>query len=78
MAISSFPIRTRCSWGGRKRTTSGSWPAFGSRGARSVGVQVDVTDEAARLAVRNWVSFLPATASAESLIPMGRKKKAGP
>jgi hypothetical protein len=39
---------------------------------------VDVTDEAARLAVRNWVPFLPVTASAESLIPMGRKKKAAP
>jgi hypothetical protein len=45
---------------------------------RFVGLQVDVTDEAARLAVRNWVPFLPATASAESLIPMGRKKKAAP
>ncbi|MEQ1855196.1 MAG: hypothetical protein ABL963_01935 [Longimicrobiales bacterium] len=45
---------------------------------RFVGLQVDVTDEAARLAVRNWVPFLPATASAESLIPMGRKKKVAP
>jgi len=45
---------------------------------RFVGLQVDVTDEAARLAVRNWVPFLPVTASAESLIPMGRKKKAAP
>jgi hypothetical protein len=43
---------------------------------RFVGLQVDVTDEAARLAVRNWVPFLPATASAEGLIPMGRRKKA--
>jgi hypothetical protein len=43
---------------------------------RFVALQVDVTDEAARLAVRNWVPFLPATASAEGLIPMGRKKKA--
>ena len=43
---------------------------------RFVGLQVDVTDEAARLAVRNWVPFLPATASADGLIPMGRKKKA--
>jgi hypothetical protein len=43
---------------------------------RFVGLQVDVTDESARLAVRNWVPFLPATASAESLIPMGRRKKA--
>ena len=32
-------------------------------------------DEAARLAVRNWVPFLPATASPEGLIPMGRKTK---
>ena len=42
---------------------------------RFVGLQVDVTDEAARLAVRNWVPFLPGTASTEGLIPMGRKKK---
>jgi hypothetical protein len=42
---------------------------------RFVALQVDVTDEAARLAVRNWVPFLPATASPEGLIPMGRKKK---
>lgn len=43
---------------------------------RFVGLQVDVTDEAARLAVRNWVPFLPGTASPEGLLPMGRKKKA--
>jgi hypothetical protein len=43
---------------------------------RFVGLQVDISDEAARLAVRNWVPFLPATASAEGLIPMGRRKKA--
>ncbi len=42
---------------------------------RFVGLHVDVTDEAARLAVRNWVPFLPLTASAEGLIPIGRKKK---
>jgi hypothetical protein len=42
---------------------------------RFVGLQVDVSDEAARLAVRNWVPFLPGVASSESLIPMGRKKK---
>ena len=40
-----------------------------------VALQIDVTDEAARMAVRNWVPFLPATASPEGLIPMGRKKK---
>jgi hypothetical protein len=43
---------------------------------RFVGLQVDVSDEAARLAVRNWIPFLPVTASPEGLIPMGRKKKA--
>jgi hypothetical protein len=42
---------------------------------RFVALQVDVSDEAARLAVRNWVPFLPATASPEGLIPMGRKTK---
>lgn len=44
---------------------------------RFVSLQVDVAAEAARLAVRNWVPFLPATASPEGLIPMGRKRKAG-
>ena len=38
---------------------------------RFIGLQVAVTDEAAREAVRNWVPFVSATASAESLIPMG-------
>jgi len=38
-------------------------------------LQVDVSDEGARLAVRNWVPFLPGVAAAEGLIPMGRKKK---
>lgn len=42
---------------------------------RFIGLQVDVSDEAARLAVRNWVPFVPGVASPESLIPMGRKKK---
>jgi hypothetical protein len=42
---------------------------------RFIGLQVDVSDEAARLAVRNWVPFLPGVASSEGLIPMGRKKK---
>jgi hypothetical protein len=42
---------------------------------RFVGLQVDVSDEAARLAVRNWVPFLPTVASSEGLIPMGRRKK---
>lgn len=44
---------------------------------RFVSLQVDVTSEAARLAVRNWIPFLPGTASSEGLIPMGRKRKAG-
>jgi hypothetical protein len=44
---------------------------------RFIGLQVDVSDEAARLAVRNWVPFLPGVASSEGLIPMGRRKKAG-
>ena len=44
---------------------------------RFVSLQVDVTSEAARLAVRNWVPFLPGTASPEGLIPMGRKRKTG-
>lgn len=42
---------------------------------RFVALQVDVSDEAARLAVRNWVPFLPSVASSEGLIPMGRRKK---
>lgn len=42
---------------------------------RFVSLQVDVTSEAARLAVRNWVPFLPAAASPEGIIPMGRKRK---
>lgn len=36
-----------------------------------VGLQVDVTEESARLAVRNWVPFLSGTASREGLIPVG-------
>lgn len=39
---------------------------------RFIGLQVDVTEEAARLAARNWVPFLSTTASKESLIPIGR------
>ena len=39
---------------------------------RFIGLQVDVTEEAARLAVRNWIPFLSATASKESLIPIGK------
>lgn len=39
---------------------------------RFIGLQVDVTQEAARLAARNWVPFLSTTASKESLIPIGR------
>ncbi len=36
-----------------------------------IGLQADVTQEAARLAVRNWVPFLGGTASREGLIPVG-------
>lgn len=39
---------------------------------RFIGLQVDVTAEAARIAARNWMPFLSATASKESLIPIGR------
>lgn len=35
-----------------------------------IGLQVDVTEEAARLAVRNWIPFLSGTASREGLIPV--------
>lgn len=38
---------------------------------RFIGLQVDVTDEAARLAVRNWIPFQSGTASREGLIPAG-------
>lgn len=38
---------------------------------RFIGLQVDVTLESARLAVRNWVPFLSGTASREGLIPVG-------
>lgn len=37
---------------------------------RFIGLQVDVTDEAARLAVRNWIPFLSGAASREGLIPV--------
>jgi hypothetical protein len=37
-----------------------------------IGLQADVTDESARLAARNWIPFLSATASKGSLIPLGR------
>ena len=37
---------------------------------RFIGLQVDVTEEAARLAVRNWIPFLSGTASREGLIPV--------
>jgi len=37
-----------------------------------IGLQVDVTEEAARLAVRNWVPFLSVTGSKQSLIPIGK------
>jgi len=39
---------------------------------RFIGLQVDVTEEAARLAARNWIPFLSATASKGSLIPIGK------
>ena len=39
---------------------------------RFVGLQADVTAEAARLAVRNWVPFLGGVASREGLIPVGK------
>lgn len=39
---------------------------------RFIGLQVDVTEDSARLAVRNWVPFLSGTASKESLIPIGK------
>ncbi|MGB1655779.1 MAG: hypothetical protein ACPHO4_00425 [Longimicrobiales bacterium] len=38
---------------------------------RFIGLQADVTEEAVRLAVRNWVPFLSSTASPEGLIPVG-------
>jgi hypothetical protein len=38
---------------------------------RFIGLQVDVTEESARLAVRNWVPFVAGTASREGLIPVG-------
>ena len=38
---------------------------------RFIGLQVDVTEESARLAVRNWIPFLAGTASREGLIPVG-------
>jgi hypothetical protein len=38
---------------------------------RFVALQVDVTEESARLAVRNWIPFLGGTASREGLIPVG-------
>lgn len=38
---------------------------------RYIALQADVTDEAARLAVRNWVPFLGGVASREGLIPVG-------
>lgn len=42
---------------------------------RFVALQVDVTQEEARMAARNWVPFLPATASHDGLIPLGRRRK---
>lgn len=38
---------------------------------RFIGLQADVSDEPARLAVRNWVPFLSGTASREGLVPVG-------
>lgn len=39
---------------------------------RFIGLQVDVTHEAARLAARHWMPFLSTTAAKGSLIPIGR------
>jgi hypothetical protein len=39
---------------------------------RFIGLHVDVTDEAARLAVRNWIPFASAAASKQGLIPIGK------
>ncbi|MDE3002620.1 MAG: hypothetical protein OXU33_00920 [Gemmatimonadota bacterium] len=36
-----------------------------------IGLQADAPEGAARLAVRNWVPFVAATASREGLIPVG-------
>jgi hypothetical protein len=38
---------------------------------RFIGLQVDVTEESARLAVRNWIPFLSGAASRHGLIPVG-------
>ncbi len=38
---------------------------------RFISLQVDVTEESARLAVRNWIPFLAGTASREGMIPVG-------
>ena len=35
-----------------------------------IGLQADVTEEAARLAVRNWIPFLSGAASREGLLPV--------
>ncbi|MDX1493744.1 MAG: hypothetical protein R3253_06790, partial [Longimicrobiales bacterium] len=37
---------------------------------RFIALQVDVTEESARLAVRNWIPFLSGTASREGLLPV--------
>lgn len=37
---------------------------------RFIGLQADVTEESARLAVRNWMPFLSGTAAREGLIPI--------
>jgi hypothetical protein len=39
---------------------------------RFIGLQVDVSQEAARLAARSWIPFLSSTAANESVIPIGR------
>jgi hypothetical protein len=39
---------------------------------RFVALQVDVTEETARLAARNWIPFLSSTAAKESLVPIMR------
>jgi len=35
-----------------------------------IGLQADVTEEAARLAARTWIPFLPATAARQAVIPL--------
>jgi hypothetical protein len=45
---------------------------------RFIALQVDVTEESAAVAVRNWVPFLGEGASRESLIPFSMKRTPRP